>query len=192
MALTQDQERRALASWMPPGMAWAAFRITDTNAWRFLNGLAPEFVRLATFIREARVTIPKITNNDDFIDEWEVAMAIPDDCFPGTGTLVERWTHVLAKFALMNVQSSADFVALAAVLGFTVTVEGGIGSVLFPGTISDPKEARNTIVVTFDVEEPNAFPFTFPITFEQNQTQVVECAFETLRPAHNQLRFLYI
>ena len=173
-------------------MAWVAFRITDTNAWKFLNGLAPEFVRLATSIREARVTIPHIDNNSDFIDEWEAAMAIPDDCFPGTGTLEERWAHVLAKFASMNVQTSADFVVLAAVFGFTVTVEGGIGSVLYPGSFGSDKEARNTIVITFDVVEPNSFPYTFPITFQQNQTKIMECMFEKLRPANNQLEFLYL
>lgn len=192
MALTQDEQRAALASWMPPGMAWVAFRITDTVAWSFLNGLAPEFVRLAQSISDSRVTIPNTGNNGDFIDEWEVAMGIPDGCLPGTGDLVERWTHVLAKFASMNVQTSADFVALAAIFGFNVTVEGGIGSVLYPGVLTTEKEARNTIVVTFDISEPNAFPFTFPITFEQNQTVIVECVFNKLRPANNQLKFLYV
>lgn len=192
MALTQDEQRAALASWMPPGMAWVAFRITDTNAWKFLNGLAPEFVRLAAFIKDARVTIPKTTNNDDFIEEWEFAVGIPDDCLPGTGTLEERWTHVLAKFALMNVQTSNDFVTLAAIFGFTVTVEGGIGSVLYPGSFGSDKEARNTIVVTFDVAEPSAFPYTFPFTFEQNQTAIIECLFTDLKPANNEILFLYV
>ncbi len=192
MALSLDDQRRALASWMPPGMAWAAFRISNTNAFKLLNGLAPEFVRFAQSIKDARVTIPKVTNNSDFIEEWEVAMAIPDDCFPGSGTLEERWTHVLVKFALMNVQTAPDFVTLAALFGFTITVEGGIGSVLYPASFGSDKEARNTIVVTFDVVDPLGFPFTFPFIFGQSQTSIIECVFEKLRPANNQLMFLYL
>ncbi len=193
MALTQEEQRAALTSWMPPGMAWAAFRITDTNAWKFLNGLAPEFERLAANIEAARLTIPKVTNNTDFLLEWEFALEIPDGCLPATGSTEERWTHVLAKFASMNVQTSPDFVALAAIFGFIVTVEGGIGSELFTaGFFASDKEARNSIVVTFDVVEPNSFPYTFPITFEQNQTQIVECVFAGLIPVHNQITFLYV
>lgn len=192
MALTQDEQRAALASWMPPGMAWAAFRITDTKAWQLLNGLAPEFVRLSQSLTDARATIPNVNNNADFLPEWEFAMAIPDDCFLSTGTIRERWTHVLAKFALMNVQSADDFEALGAVFGFDITVEGGIGSVLYPASFGSDKEARNTIVITFDIEEPSAFPYTFPFTFEQNQTAVMECMFEKLRPATSQLMFLYV
>ncbi len=191
MALSQDEQRAALASWMPPGLAWVAFRITDTNAWRFLNGLAPEFVRLAGFIEASRKTIPKIDNNDDFIDAWESSLAIPDDCFPGTGTLEERWTHVLVKFASMNVQTADDFVALAAVFGFPVTVEGGFESVLYPAGFSSDKEARNTIVVTFSTLEVGVFPYTFPFTFEESQSNIIICIFEKLKPAHNDIRFLF-
>lgn len=193
MALTQDEQRAALVSWMPPGMAWVAFRITDTVAWKFLNGLAPEFVRLAQLIEDSRKTIPKTSNNTDFLLEWEFALGIPDDCLPATGSTEERWTHVLAKFASMNIQTNADWIALAAIFGFVITVSGGIGSSLYPvGFFADDKEARNYIVVTFDIVEPIAFPYTFPIQFEQNQTQIMECMFTKLKPVHNMITFLYV
>ena len=192
MALTVTEQRDAIASWMPLGIVWTSFHTIGTNCYNFLVGLASEFVRFAEHVKEARETIPKITNNTDFLPEWESAMGIPDDCFSATGSTSERWTHVLVKFAMMNIQSCPDFVSLAAVFGFTITCEGGIESSLYPAGFPDDKTARNTIVITFDVSEPVAFPYTFPITFEQNQTVIMECMFTKLKPAHNDIQFLYV
>lgn len=187
--LSLDEQRQAIASWMPPGMAWAAFRLANTNAYNFLLGLASEFVRMAAFIAAARVTIPNSTNNDDFIAEWEEAVGIPDSCLLGTGTLEERWRHVLVKFAGANIQTANDFVALAGIFGFTITVQGGMD---FRPDFGSDKEARNTIVVTFATTEVEVFPYTFPFTFEESQSLIIECLLTTLKPVTSNIDFRHV
>lgn len=190
--LTLEQLRVSLASYVPRGSkVWGAAHFVGSVFFLLLRGLSTELGRVEKAIQLYRQhQIPDVTIL--YLEEWEKALGIPDDCFLKTGDEAERLRDVRAKLASLGVQSSDDFVALAALFGFTVIVEGGIGSILYPGGFSSDKEARNTIVVTFDVANPNSFPYTFPITFEQNQTAIVECLFTKLKPITNDIRFLYV
>lgn len=187
--LTLDQIRHSLAVYFPLGKKiWGAVSIVGSVSYSIVKGLAVELQRVETWIESFRFNqIPDVTVL--YLTEWENALGIPDDCFPGTGTDVERLLHVKIKLASLGIQSANDFVALAALFGYTITVEGGIDSGISFGT---PKIARNTIVVTFDISSPIGFSYNFPILFTESETRVVECLFRKMKPACNDIIFVYV
>jgi uncharacterized protein YmfQ (DUF2313 family) len=174
-------------------MLWRSVHLVGAVSYSIVKGLASELLRVERWIQSFRYhQIPDVTVL--YLDEWEEALAIPDDCFPGTGNEAERLQHIRLKLSSLGLQSSDDFVALAAVFGQTVTVQGGIESVLYPMPITDAKVARNTIVVTFSVAQPLAFTYTFPFFFGTQTTvdqQTIICLFTKLKPACNDIVFIY-
>lgn len=135
------------------------------------------------------------------LPEWEKAVGIPDDCFPGTGTLDERRRHVFTKLASLGVQTSDDFEALALLFGVVIQCQPGLESPLFPADLS-AADARFTVVITFFVHETVSFTYTFldrdpppgpedGLLFVESQVVILECLFAKLIPANCQLRFLY-
>jgi len=192
--LSLEQIRHSLAGYFPQGrLVWGSIHSAGSTSYSIVKGLAHELIRVERWIQSFRYQqIPDLTVL--YLDEWEEALAIPDDCFPGTGNEEERRLHIKLKLASLGVQSSNDFVALAAVFGQTITVQGGIGSSLYPSPITNAKIARNTIVVTFSVSQPLAFTYTFPFLFGSQTTinqQIIECLFRKLKPACNDIAFIY-
>jgi uncharacterized protein YmfQ (DUF2313 family) len=160
-----------------------------------LQGLATELIRSSELLALFRDQIlPDETIL--FLDEWEAAVGIPDDCFDGQGSDAKRRRDVLAKLASLGVQTAEDFKALAQIFGLGVIITGGSVHGTFPFTFPmilfpDERTARHTIVVDV-MENPvgNVFPYTFPLTFGDPLTTLVECLFRKLKPANCDLLFL--
>jgi len=198
-------------SYIPSGPPWNAKNVVGSNFRNLCHGIAFEFTRadhaVYDFIQEM---MPDTT--DEYVGRWEKAVGIPDDCFLGTGTVGERRRDVVTKLAASGLQTSDDFVALAAIYGVVITCEAGIDTAVSFGT---DKEARNSIVITFtelagiegfqDVP-PNATevgwefrasevgPPAWPeegLRFGESDMAVLECLFSKLKPATAQLVFLY-
>lgn len=194
MSLTLEQQARTLANYFSPGRAFGSVSVPGTVANDLLLGLAQELLRSEALMQEFRDEIlPDETVL--FIDEWESAVGIPDDCFPGSGSIVERRTHVLVKLASLGVQTAADFEALAALLGVSVTVIAGSVHGTFPYVfpmifLGDGRAARHTIIVDSPTGAASVFPYTFPITFEESGLSLVECLFRKLKPANVDIKFV--
>jgi hypothetical protein len=117
-----------------------------------------------------------------FVPEWESALGIPDDCFPGdtTGNDIDtRRTHILVKLAALGVQTSADFEALATTMGFpgTEVVSGEDAGI-------QPPDGRFTIVINYVAGTFDVFPLSFEIEFGNSETEILDCLFEKLKPAN--------
>ena len=141
-------------------------------------------------------------NTTAFLEEWEASVGIPDDCFDTSGTIAERRLNIIAKFALMNVQTRQDFIDLAALFGFTVIIEmvEDLGADTFPLTFpftfqfSDPLVTNFVIFVTFIGAGPvvaPGFPYTFPILFAPPGINIVQCLFNKLKPVDVKIKFLF-
>lgn len=157
-----------------------------------LVGLAEELFKVDRDIRLYNDEIIP-TNTVKYLGEWEKAVGIPDSCFTGTGSFDERRTHVLAKLGALGVQTSQDFVDVAALFGIAVTVSSGTDSGLPPATFpltfpftmfGGTKQDRFTIVVTYTVTAASRFPWTFPYTFGDDTLLFLECLFNKLKPAN--------
>lgn len=185
---TLEQHINALASYLPNGKLWAAKFIEGSNMRSLLKGLSIEVLNAEAFLTDLQNDfLPDTT--EQFIDEWEKALGIPDDCFSGNGSPDIRRRDILIKLASLGVQTKQDFISLAQLFGITVNVLGGIES---GETFSTPKEARFTIVVTFQVDAANEFPLTFPFPFGDEVIALVECLFRKLKPSNCNVRFVEI
>lgn len=181
---TQEKQTNSLASYFPGGPYWVAKSILGSVMRRFLQGLSREDTRveknLYTLLNDY---LPDTTVN--FLSEWERVVAIPDDCFDGTGSNAQRRSAILVKLATLSVQTQADFVRVAAVFGITVNIIAGIDSAL---PITDP-EKRFTILIQYVFTGANVFPFTFPFTFGSDSINVLTCLYNKIKPANVQIVF---
>lgn len=195
----------ALAAYLPTGRVWAAKNLAGTVTRGLLEGLSGELLRSTALVEEFRQEIlPDETTL--FVDEWERAVGIPDDCFTGEGTLEERRNDVLAKLASLGIQTAEDMRQLALLIyGIELTIrnpqrdENNIFPYTFnPTGESDPlndggdfvfglsdREARFQIIIEY-ANLPTAvlFPYTFPIPFLTREVAIIECLFQKLRPAN--------
>ena len=152
-----------MADYLPGGKLWTAKNIADKTMRNLLVGLSRESLRAEGYLKALQDQfIPDMTDN--FIPDWERALGIPDDCFPGTGSNDIRRRDILVKLASLGVQTAEDFENLAALFGITANVLPGASLIEFPLTFPVTfVDDKFTIVVEF--VNPDAFPFTFPITF---------------------------
>lgn len=178
-----DQYTDSLAAYVPGGPLFTAKGVDGTVFRRLLRGLAGEFFRVNGLIKEyAEQIIPDKTTK--FVTEWERVVGIPDDCFKGGGTIDERRRDVLVKLASLGVQTIADFEAIALIFGVVAQVVPGSESGI---AFASKKIERFTIVIS--ITQPESFPYTFPITFGDETTVLLECLFEKLKPANCQVLF---
>ena len=188
-----EQYADSLSAYMPGGLLFASRSIKDSNFRKLLRGMAGELFRANGLLRDYNSEIiPDQTIK--FIDEWESALGIPDDCFKGTGDIDERRRDVLIKLASLGVQTEADFLGLAETFGIDIQIRTGSENGLFPMTFpivffNTPKVARFTMIVTFDVDAANVFPLTFPFVFGDDTIAIVECLFRKLKPANCDIIF---
>lgn len=108
-----------LKALLPPGAAWP--RDIGTNLHRFLEGLAAEPARIhdrvEDFLAEADPT-----RAVEMLPEWEAAWGLPDACTGQLATLGERRAALLSRLAAIGDQRPKYFIALAARVGYTVTI----------------------------------------------------------------------
>lgn len=178
-----EQYTDSLAAYVPGGSLFQAKGVDGTVFRRLLKGLAGELFRVNGLIKEySEQIIPDETVK--FITEWERTLGIPDDCFKGGGTIDERRRDVLVKLASLGVQTIADFEAVALIFGVVVQVIPGSASGI---VFASKKIERFTIVINITL--PEVFPYTFPITFGDDTTVLLECLFKKLKPANCQVLF---
>jgi len=199
LANTRDikQYTDSLARYMPGGDLFASRNVADSTFRKLLGGLSGELFRCNGLIKEYGEQIITDTTTK-FVSEWESALGIPDDCFPGTGTLEERRLHVLVKLASLGVQTQQDFIDLAALFGVTVTIMNGTLHGTFPMEFptlffNSSQDARFTIFVTFNLIEGERFPYLFDgllnpsfgaFPFGNSVLSLIECLFNKLIPAN--------
>lgn len=194
---TRDEHAQSLANYLPGGRLFKQKNINNSNFRKLLRGLAGELFTADGYLRTyRREIIPSQTVA--FIDEWEHALGIPDDCFAGSGSLTERRRDVVIKLASLGVQTADDFEYVASLLGVTATVSSAKGlftpdyfPMTFPFILGGvaTKMERFTILVKFTVFDPSRFPITFPYTFGNSIITVLQCLFERLKPANCDIIF---
>jgi len=195
---SHDDVTESLVSFMPGGRPFLAARLTGTKLRALLAGLAVEALRAESLMNEITCE-HDIRTTTLLIEEWERALGIPDCCFGTDETIEIRRLQVLTKLANMSVQTEQDLIDLAALFGFVVEIIPGADRGLFPFVagfpiyfFDQPASARFTMFVNvITVDFPNAFTYTFPITFAPSVLRVLECLFNKLSPANVEIIFQY-
>lgn len=191
----KTEQTDVLAQYLRDDRLHCAKNIENSNLRKVLIGLACEWLRFRDKVDEIYDEYD-INQTTLLIEEWEKVVGIPDDCFDNTGTLEERRTNVLLKLAGTNVTTAKQFEDLAAILGFTVTVETGVETstlpLVLPFILLEEAEAPFVIVVTLDASlEPSGLPLTLPFTLSEQAPEILQCFFNKLKPANTVVIFRY-
>lgn len=174
----------ALADYLPDGPLFEAKNIGDSNFRKLLLGFAGELFTAEGYLKTLEEEYNPL-NTTLFIEEWERAVGIPDQCFVVADTVDERRTNVLTKLSALGVQTEQDFVDLAALLGITVTVSQLSDEILPPYSVPftpySSTYARYVIIVT-GIDITSAFPpYDVPFSLEAGKT-LLECLFNKVKP----------
>lgn len=111
-----------LQALLPPGPAWP--KDTDAPLTKMLAGLAQELSRVdARALQLVDEVDPRTTA--ELFSDWERVAGLPDACviaFAGDQTAAQRRASLVGRLATLGGQSAAYYIALAASLGYTVTI----------------------------------------------------------------------
>lgn len=192
MALTTDDYLQQLQALLPQGPAWS--READAVLTKLLTAFAEEFSRVDSRI-DALVNEADPRTTSELLTDWERVAGLPDLCTGIPETIAQRRELLVAKLTNIGGQSKAFYIALAAKLGYTIT-------------ITEFKRWR----VTSRVNEPlndadwsyawrvNAAQDTvrkFKVTGRVNEplatwgNTALECVITKIKPAHTLVQFAY-
>lgn len=181
-----------LQALLPSGAAWS--RSSTAVLTRLLGAWSAEFARVdgrsGTLLNEAD---PRYTA--EMLSDWERCLGLPDTCTGPLSTVAERRAAVVARLTGIGGQSPAYYIALAASLGYSITVtefrphtvDHDVDSPIY-GTdwahAWQVNAALNTVrelTVDDDVDMPLA----------AWGNQLLECAINRTKPAHSIVLFAY-
>ena len=168
---------QAMANLLPRGAAWS--RDPASTMMSLLTALAPTYERSGA---AAANLIPDVSpaSTTDFVVEWEETLGLPDACTPANPTLEQRKAAILAKFIAAGGQSIPYYIAVAAALGFAITIT----------ELSTPYHWRvNAATIT-----PSYFMLGTGVCgdyFWVIGNTELECRLRAIMPAHTVLTFAY-
>lgn len=202
--LTIAEHTDALAANLMSGRLWSAKHRPGSNLRGLLAGLSPTYRDIDAFLEQfVQEVIP--TSTTKYLEEWEEALGIPDDCFTLGTTVAARQSVINIKLVVLaGIATEADFEALALdQFGLTITARSGISHVtLAQGGYqtdtpfidisvfnSDTEEARMTLVISESFPDAITFPWEFPLLFATDGQNSLRCLIEKLAPANVDVLF---
>jgi uncharacterized protein YmfQ (DUF2313 family) len=186
-----------LASYLPPGKAFMAKKLPESNLYKFLKACALSYIVMDDNIQGLFLELDP-TTTEDLISEWEQEFGIPDACLDVETTLEERRANVLAKITMDGVTTVEDFERLADVYDMPIVVTPGFDETALPFVLGQSVLGGSVSLFTMFVDFPKEFsinklPFTLGLdklgTFNSN---VVECLFNRVKPVNVQALYRYI
>lgn len=175
---TDDEQAHGLAAYLPNGRLWVAKHIPASNLRNLLIGLGRELTRVEQKQNEI-CNEADIAQASALITEWEKLLGIPDATIPIGATLTDRRNNVLFKLSVFGASKAVDYVRIANVLGYNVTVGPADGGGDMPATAI---EKRYVIIVTV-VGTSTTWPWTWPIVWGGVNLDALKAIFAKIKPA---------
>lgn len=183
-----EQYTDSLARYLPNDTMFLGKWDAENPIRKFLKGLAFTLFDVNGKLKEFTDDyLPDETQN--FLVEWEKAVGIPDACFTNTETASRRRLQIIAKLSYMACQTAQDFIDLAELFGFIVTITPGIEDVSGATSGLTDTEKRFTMVINTFLEDEEVFPYEFPFIFPEGEANFLECIFETVKIGNGQILF---
>lgn len=192
MGMTADQYLGQLQALLPLGAAWPREQVATLT--RLLQAWADELTRVdGRALQLVDEADPRTTA--ELLADWERVAGLPDSCVGGEQTTAQRRDALVSKLTTVGGQSAAYFIALAASLGYTVTitehrpftVRSKVNDPLydtewrFVFTVNAPLDTVHRFTVRSAVSDPLAWW----------GNDVLECVINRLKPAHTLALFAY-
>lgn len=194
--MMQVDYKNLLIRFLPPGMMWPGVE-SNNGLTALLDAFAAELARIdaraAELINEA---YPDTTI--ELLDDWERVAGLPDDCTGALELLQQRRDALLTALTGTRSHSRQYFTNLAASLGYAITITE---STPFRASINhagDPLSGA-TELHTWQVNTSA----TNAIYFRASQSaagdplftsdsNLLECVFNALKPAHTIVQYNYV
>lgn len=189
---SKEQHAQSLADLLPNGPLYGGKNVEGTNFRDLLTGLAIEFQRCEQLLNEVSSEYD-IKTTENFIEEWERAVGIPDSCFSTNDTIENRRLHVLIKIAAPGVNTRQDFINLAAMLGFDIDIQYLPEVEFYPpydvpiDLIYGIPESRYVWIVVGAGVVANVPPYDVPFSLIDGTGTIIQCLFEKLKPAQTKI-----
>lgn len=195
MGLSADDYLQQAQALMPPGPAWP--RDVDAYVTRLMLALSAEFaradMRAIALLDEAD---PRTTS--DLLLDWERVAGLPDGCIVDAGeepSTEQRRAALLARLTMLGSQSPSYYVALAASLGYVITitefdahdVDDDVDKPIYDDDWMHAWQVNAALhqVVELDVES------SVDDALAAWSNVALECVLNRFKPAHTLLIFAY-
>lgn len=174
----KEQYTNTIVQYFPPGKLYKGIGVAGTNLRNFISGFSEELINADNKINEILFE-HYIPQTERFIEEWESAVGIPDECFPIVDDIELRRKHILVKLLALGTQTTEDFQDVAKVLGYDITLE--------PHT---PSQFNTLVNFIGTVASYGGWPWSWP-HFWGGESSYTECFLKKLKPAHTTMSFKY-
>jgi len=193
-----EDNASALAAYLPNDKLFASKNIDGTNLRKMLKGLGGEMTRVDQIFQSVwDGTNILETTDPDYMNAWEAAVGIPNTYFPQTTSLLidDRRQQVLIQLRSLGVLTQQDFIDLAALLGYAITIQQGINMLYPPYSVPfipmrNENDARFIMFVsglgTVSAYPPYSVPF-----LPQNPGSQLQTLFNILKPANTIIIYLF-
>lgn len=183
---------QALLALLPRGRVWP--KDPDSQQVKVLSGFTPAFERLTGRANNLLIdAFPGTTY--ELLPEWESTLGLPDPCAGEAPTIQLRVAQVVARLTATGGQSIAYFKAIAAALGYAITITQFVPSrfgkpfgSLFGGI--EWAFAWQVNAPTFTVTHAQ-FGGSFGTAFASWGNNVLQCELQSYAPAHTIVNFSY-
>lgn len=193
--LGSDDFQQLIARLGARGPAWPRdLGSVQMRAWGAVADIIARFHARAADLSE-RESDPAQTI--ELLPDWERAWGLPDPCVPGEQTVAQRRDALLAKMATLGGQSRAYFIAVAARLGYAITIDELHSFRADESCADDPCYGPdwdfvwqvNAPAVTIRYFEADGSFADEPLEVFGNDA--LECVINALKPAHTIVLFAY-
>lgn len=194
--MSREQYVRFVKTLFPPGKAWS--RSSDGVLHKICDAMAGELVRMDTrasvdFIREL---FPDTASES--LPDWERITGLPDTCTGILSDTVEgRRADIVRKLSDVGGQSLPFFIALAAVFGYTVTIQDKLPFRAGRNRAGD--RCYNQLwtfhwIVNSSTFNTTVFRAGSGLAGDRLRTfrnDTIECVFNQKKPSHTKVHFTY-
>lgn len=193
LAQTQENHRKALAQYYPSDTVFTAKNFEGTNLYKEIKAFSGEIKRLDDIFAYIWRGFCLLNTEDvAFVELWEQMLGIPDVFFTETTslTLQKRIDNIVLKLSGLNAITEEDFVFLATLLGFDITIEHGIDNLYPPYNVpfipmSNEDEARFIMIINGSGLVSTGFPpYNVPFIPQSNNSSGLIRLFESIKPSN--------
>ncbi len=196
MGLMATAYRQQLQALLPTGAAWP--RGEDAMLTKLLDGWAEEFARVEERMEQLLAEYDPRTAYE-MLPEWEAALGLPDPCTAAATTIAARQLACWRKLAYQAGQTPAFYIALAASIGFDVTIHEFDPEVDDYDTSLSAQVAAGRWRYIWRVHVRNGSVFNYMVAgdpagsalLEGDAALDLECIISAARPAHTHVIFSY-